>query len=62
MLTLQETQLDAVTEVFYRLLRGEKSETLSLPPDAPENVDAPVTPYRSSDHDPLVIDLRLRAE
>ena len=31
-------------------------------PDAPENVDAPVTPYRSSDHDPLVIDLRLRAE
>ena len=29
-------------------------------PDAPERVDAPITPLRSSDHDPLVIDLRLR--
>ncbi|MBE2211230.1 MAG: ExeM/NucH family extracellular endonuclease [Xanthomonadaceae bacterium] len=29
-------------------------------PDVPERPDAPVTPLRSSDHDPLVIDLRLR--
>ena len=29
-------------------------------PDAPESVDAPITPLRSSDHDPLVIDLRLQ--
>lgn len=29
-------------------------------PDAPEGLDAPVTPLRSSDHDPLVIDLRLQ--
>ena len=28
-------------------------------PDAPQRPDAPVTPYRSSDHDPIVIDLRL---
>ena len=28
--------------------------------DVAESPDAPVTPYRSSDHDPLVIDLRLR--
>lgn len=28
--------------------------------DAPEAAGAAVTPYRSSDHDPLVIDLRLR--
>ena len=36
-MTIQETQLDAITELFYRLLRGEKSAQLSLPPDAPEN-------------------------
>ena len=30
-------------------------------PDAPENVDAPVTPYRSSDHDPLLIYLLFRS-
>ena len=30
-------------------------------PDAPEPADAPATPWRSSDHDPLVIDLRLRS-
>lgn len=29
-------------------------------PDAPDPADAPITPLRSSDHDPLVIDLRLR--
>lgn len=30
-------------------------------PDMPEPAGAPVTPFRSSDHDPLVIDLRLRS-
>lgn len=29
-------------------------------PDAPEPAGAPASPWRSSDHDPLVIDLRLR--
>jgi len=37
MLTIQETQLDAITERFYRLLRGEKPAPLPLPSDAPEN-------------------------
>ncbi|GAK50107.1 serine/threonine protein kinases [Candidatus Moduliflexus flocculans] len=45
MLTLQETQLDAITEIFYRLLRGEKPAQLSLPPDAPENEYTQVVAY-----------------
>ena len=45
MLNLQETQLDAMTELFHRLLRGEKPEMLSLPPDAPENEYTQVVTY-----------------
>lgn len=37
MLAIQETQLDTIAELFYRLLRGEKPAQLPLPPDAPEN-------------------------
>lgn len=37
MLELQEAQLDALTEVFYRILRGEKPTPIALPPEAPEN-------------------------
>lgn len=37
MLELQEAQLDALTEVFYRILRGEKPVLITLPLDPPEN-------------------------
>lgn len=37
MLELQESQLDTITEAFYRILRGEKTAPISLPSDLPEN-------------------------
>ena len=45
MLKLQETQLDTITEGFYRLLRGEKPEQIHLPPDTPENEYTQVVSY-----------------
>ncbi len=37
MLELQEAQLDTITEVLYRILRGEKTECIQLPPDMSED-------------------------
>lgn len=37
MLELQESQLDTITEAFYRILRGEKTAPIPLSSDAPEN-------------------------
>lgn len=37
MLELQESQLDTITETFYRILRGEKTALISLPSESPEN-------------------------
>jgi sigma-B regulation protein RsbU (phosphoserine phosphatase) len=45
MLELQETQLDQITERFYRILRGEKPTLIPLPSDAPENEYSQVVSY-----------------
>jgi len=37
MIELQESQLDTITEAFYRILRGEKTAPISLPSDSPDN-------------------------
>ena len=45
MLELQETQLDTLTEVFYRILRAEKTALIPLPPDTPEDEYAQLVTY-----------------
>jgi phosphoserine phosphatase RsbU/P len=45
MLEIPEARLDAITEVLYRILRGEIPAPLSLPPDHPENELAQVVSY-----------------
>ena len=45
MLELHETQLDKITEVFYRILSGEKPQPILLPPDAPDNEHSQVVSY-----------------
>ena len=37
MLELREAQIDALTEVLYRILRGEQPSPIVLPPDYPQN-------------------------
>jgi len=37
MLSIEEKQIDRITEVFYRILRGEKPSPIALPEDYPEN-------------------------
>ncbi|WPD22189.1 MAG: adenylate/guanylate cyclase domain-containing protein [Candidatus Electrothrix scaldis] len=45
MLKLEEAQLDSISEVFYRILRGEQPDPISLPPDQPEDEYAQVISY-----------------
>ncbi|WPD21169.1 MAG: SpoIIE family protein phosphatase [Candidatus Electrothrix scaldis] len=45
MLELHEEQLDRITEVFYRILAGEKPQPVLLPPDAPEDEYSQVVSY-----------------
>lgn len=45
MLEIHEAQLDTITEVFYRILRGEKASPIPFPPNAPENEYAQVVSY-----------------
>lgn len=45
MLELQEAQLDAITEVLYRILRGEQPSAIILAPDYPENEYAQLVSY-----------------
>ena len=37
MLTIDEKQIDAITEVFYYLIQGQKAEAIVLPEDYPDN-------------------------
>ncbi len=37
MLFIEEKQIDKITEVFYRILRGEKPSPIPIPDDYPEN-------------------------
>jgi len=37
MLSIEEKQIDRITEVFYRILRGEKPSPIPIPDDYPEN-------------------------
>ncbi|KOR32198.1 hypothetical protein TI05_08795 [Achromatium sp. WMS3] len=45
MLKLKESQLDKVTEVFYRVLNGKKTSPIKLLPDTPNNEYAQMVSY-----------------